>query len=388
MRTPNILTIAGSDSGGGAGIQADLKTIMALDGYGMSVITALTAQNGLGVTGIHAPEPEFVVLQLRAVLDGFPVHAAKTGMLFSAGIINALADALRDRSFPLVVDPVSVSQSGSRLLREDAVEALKERMIPGCDLLTPNRPEAEMLTGMTISCSDDAAAAGEALIRMGAKAVLIKGGHMESSIVVTDCLCQAGQAPKFLPQPKVETNNNHGTGCTLSAAIATGLGHGLPLQVAVTRAQEFLNLALRKSYAPGKGCGPVNHAARRQASLQNCPGERAAGKGPPVHDARRALSPAPVPLRMRPAPQQRAPVRARQAMAFHLGRGWENALPRHQAQELRMPVPSLREKASGQAPDRHQAGLRPRRPSFLPHQPQSLHAGHFFHHASQAVAVL
>ena len=181
MRTPNILTIAGSDSGGGAGIQADLKTIMALDGYGMSVITALTAQNGLGVTGIHAPEPEFVVLQLRAVLDGFPVHAAKTGMLFSAGIINALADALRDRSFPLVVDPVSVSQSGSRLLREDAVEALKERMIPGCDLLTPNRPEAEMLTGMTISCADDAAAAGEALIRMGAKAVLIKGGHMESS---------------------------------------------------------------------------------------------------------------------------------------------------------------------------------------------------------------
>ena len=220
-------------------------------------------KNGLGVTGIHAPEPEFVVLQLRAVLDGFPVHAAKTGMLFSAGIINALADALRDRSFPLVVDPVSVSQSGSHLLREDAVEALKERMIPGCDLLTPNRPEAEMLTGMTISSADDAAAAGEALIRMGAKAVLIKGGHMESSIVVTDCLCQAGQAPKFLPQPKVETTNNHGTGCTLSAAIATCLGHGLPLQVAVTRAQEFLNLALRKSYAPGKGCGPVNHAARR-----------------------------------------------------------------------------------------------------------------------------
>ena len=203
------------------------------------------------------------MLQLRAVLDGFPVHAAKTGMLFSAGIINALADALRDRSFPLVVDPVSVSQSGSHLLREDAVEALKERMIPGCDLLTPNRPEAEMLTGMTISSADDAAAAGEALIRMGAKAVLIKGGHMESSIVVTDCLCQAGQAPKFLPQPKVETTNNHGTGCTLSAAIATCLGHGLPLQVAVTRAQEFLNLALRKSYAPGKGCGPVNHAARR-----------------------------------------------------------------------------------------------------------------------------
>ncbi len=274
MRTPNILTIAGSDSGGGAGIQADLKTIMALDGYGMSVITALTAQNGLGVTGIHAPEPEFVVLQLRAVLDGFPVHAAKTGMLFSAGIINALADALRDRSFPLVVDPVSVSQSGSRLLREDAVEALKERMIPGCDLLTPNRPEAEMLTGMTISCADDAAAAGEALIRMGAKAVLIKGGHMESSIVVTDCLCQAGQAPKFLPQPKVETNNNHGTGCTLSAAIATGLGHGLPLQVAVTRAQNSSTLPCARATRPARAAGP---STTPPAARHHCKTDR--GKG-------------------------------------------------------------------------------------------------------------
>ena len=262
LQPPNILTIAGSDSGGGAGIQADLKTIMALGGYGMSVITALTAQNGLGVSGIHAPEPEFAVQQLRAVLDGFPVAAAKTGMLFSAGIIQALAAELRQTSFPLVVDPVSVSQSGSALLRPDAVEALKAEMIPLCTLLTPNRPEAEMLAGMPINNADDAFTAAEKLIGMGAKAVLVKGGHMESSVVVTDCLLIKGEAPKTLPQPKVETTNNHGTGCSLSAAIATGLGKGLPLSVAVKQAQEFLNLALRKSYAPGKGCGPVNHAAR------------------------------------------------------------------------------------------------------------------------------
>lgn len=258
---PNILTIAGSDSGGGAGIQADLKTIMALGGYGMSVITALTAQNGLGVAGIHAPDPDFVLLQLRTVLEGFPVAAAKTGMLFSAPIIRAVAGGLRGRAFPLVVDPVSVSQSGSRLLREDAVAALVEDMLPGCDLLTPNRPEAEMLTGMSIVDKESAAAAGEKLLAMGARAVLVKGGHMEGGIMVTDCLCQPGQPPKFLPQARVETTNNHGTGCTLSAAIAAELGHGMPMQVAVTRAQAFLNRALRQSYAPGKGCGPVNHAA-------------------------------------------------------------------------------------------------------------------------------
>ncbi|MDE5878488.1 MAG: bifunctional hydroxymethylpyrimidine kinase/phosphomethylpyrimidine kinase [Desulfovibrio sp.] len=258
---PNILTVAGSDSGGGAGIQADLKTIMALGCYGMSVITALTAQNGLGVTGISAPEPDFVALELTTVLEGFPVTAAKTGMLFSAGIIRAVAPILRGRSFPLVVDPVSVSQSGSRLLEEDAVTALREEMLPGCDLLTPNRPEAEMLTGMEISSLEDAAAAGEKLLGMGPRAVLIKGGHMEGAVVVTDVLCRPGLPPKKLPQARVETTNNHGTGCTLSAAIAAELGKGLPLEAAVASGQRFLNRALRAAYAPGKGCGPVNHAA-------------------------------------------------------------------------------------------------------------------------------
>lgn len=257
---PNILTIAGSDSGGGAGIQADLKTVMALGGYGMSVITALTAQNGEGVLGILAPDPDFVLLQLKAVREGFPIAAAKTGMLFSAPIIRAVAGALRERDFPLVVDPVCVSQSGSRLLQEDAVDALREELLPMCDLLTPNRPEAETLAGMSISSKADVLAAGEALLRMGARAVLIKGGHMESDGVVTDYLCVAGEAPRSLAQPRVETTNNHGTGCTLSAAIAVNLGKGMPLPAAICNAQEYLNRALRHSYAPGRGCGPVNHS--------------------------------------------------------------------------------------------------------------------------------
>ncbi|GFH62519.1 MAG: hydroxymethylpyrimidine/phosphomethylpyrimidine kinase [Candidatus Desulfovibrio kirbyi] len=266
-KPPNILTIAGSDSGGGAGIQADLKTVMAMGGFGMSVITALTAQNGREVMGIHAPEPDFVALQLKAVLRGFPVAAAKTGMLFSRGIIRAISPSLRERAFPLVVDPVLISQSGSRLLQEDAVTALKEEILPDCDLITPNRPEAELLTGLAVASPDDACAAAEKLLQMGAKAVLIKGGHMENAIMVTDILCERGQAPKHLAQPKVDTSNTHGTGCTLSAAIATGLGKKLPLQIAVKKAQEFINLGLRKSYNPGAGFGPVNHTA----GIGTCP---------------------------------------------------------------------------------------------------------------------
>lgn len=257
---PNILTIAGSDSGGGAGIQADLKTIMALGAYGLTVITALTAQNGLGVTGIEAPSPDFVALELKTVLDGFPVGAAKTGMLYSSAIIEAIAPILRARDYPLVVDPVSVSQTGNRLLEDDAIEALRDLVIPDCDLLTPNAPEAEMLTGIPIDSAESAFAAGARLLEMGARAVLIKGGHMPGAVMIADYLCQPGIEPKALYQARVETRNNHGTGCTLSAAIACELGKGLPLEVAVARAQTYINGALRKSYAPGKGCGPVNHA--------------------------------------------------------------------------------------------------------------------------------
>lgn len=263
-RPPNILTIAGSDSGGGAGIQADLKTMTALGAYGMSVLTALTAQNGLGVTGIHAPEPEFVKLQMEAVFAGFPVHAGKTGMLFSRSIIAIVAQTLENlppsKRFPLVVDPVCVSQSGHRLLEEDAVEALKSRILPLADLVTPNRPEAELLTGMSIGSAEDVAKAGQRLLAMGAKAVLIKGGHYDDKpILVTDWFMEPDGEPIPLRQPHVDTTNNHGTGCTLSAAIATWLGFGMPLKIAITKAQEYLNNALRHAYAPGEGAGPPYH---------------------------------------------------------------------------------------------------------------------------------
>lgn len=259
--TANIMTIAGSDSGGGAGIQADLKTILALGAYGTTAITALTAQNGLTVAGIHAAPPEFVELQINTILAGFRIAAAKTGMLFSAPIIKAVARVLAGRNFPLVVDPVSISQSGCQLLDPDAITALCAEILPGCDLLTPNAPEAECLTGIKITSAAEAFQAAEKLAAMGAKAVLVKGGHLKSSVMVTDYLYIPGQKPKELPQARVETDNTHGTGCTLSAAIATLLGQGLPLEIAVIKAQRYLNEALRKSWNPGQGHGPVNHAA-------------------------------------------------------------------------------------------------------------------------------
>ena len=261
LQPPNILTIAGSDSGGGAGIQADLKTIMALGGYGMSVITALTAQNGLGVSAIHAPAPDFVLAQFKAIIEGFEVKVAKTGMLFSSEIMLALAPELKKCQFPLIVDPVCVSQSGHTLLQESAVATLKEHIIPLASLLTPNKPEAELLSGIEIKNNDDIARAGKILLDMGAKAVLIKGGHFEKSIVLTDWLCLENTKPQAYVQAHIETNNNHGTGCTLSAAIATNLGLDMPLSIAITNAQKYVNLAIRKSYNPGKGHGPLNHAA-------------------------------------------------------------------------------------------------------------------------------
>ena len=262
QQMPNVLTIAGSDSGGGAGIQADLKTMTMMRTFGMSVITALTAQNGLGVTGIHAPEPEFVALQLTTVLDGFSVDAAKTGMMFNAGIIHAVADILDTQSFPLVVDPVCVSTSGHRLMEKNGIDALKQRLMPRAALFTPNRPEAELFSGMRIESDKDIIEAGTRLLDMGAKAVLMKGGHCEGSpVFVTDWLLEKGREPVALRQPHVDTQNSHGTGCTLSAGIAAQLALGMPLRVAVTRAQEFLNLALRHSFAPGRGHGPCNHMA-------------------------------------------------------------------------------------------------------------------------------
>ncbi|WP_348983591.1 bifunctional hydroxymethylpyrimidine kinase/phosphomethylpyrimidine kinase [Desulfobaculum bizertense] len=256
---PCVLTIAGSDSGGGAGIQADLKTMTMLGGFGMSVITSLTSQNSLGVDDIHAPAPEFVVKQYNAVTSDFPVAAAKTGMLFSRGIIEALCTRLSERDFPLVVDPVCVSQSGHRLLQEDAVDAIREHLIPLADIFTPNRPEAELLAGMSICSDEDIQQAIAKLLDMGAKAVLLKGGHFDGERMV-DWLGVKGQDPIAIEQQYIETKNTHGTGCTLSAAIATGLAKGLGVEDAVLEAQSFLNSALAASFTPGHGCGPANHS--------------------------------------------------------------------------------------------------------------------------------
>mgnify|MGYP001293302004 CR=1 FL=1 len=266
MQPPCVLTVAGSDSGGGAGIQADLKTFMMQGCYGLSVITALTAQNTRAVTAIEAPTPGFVSEQLRAVLSDFPIRAAKTGMLFSAPIIEAVADALATKVFPLVVDPVCVAQSGARLLLPEAVEALKARILPLADLLTPNRLEAELLAGCAIVTGEDAREAGRRLLALGAGAVLLKGGHFElpgqtAGAVVTDRLFTAEGREWVYARPYVVTHNTHGTGCTLSAAIAAHLALGKPLSESVQAARDYLQLALTTAYDLGGGDGPVNHLA-------------------------------------------------------------------------------------------------------------------------------
>jgi len=258
---PQALTVAGSDSGGGAGIQADLKTFAMNGVYGASVITALTAQNSRGVRGIHAPDPAFVALQLDAVLSDLAIGGAKTGMLFSRGIIAAVAPLLRDWGGPLVVDPVCVAASGDRLLEQDAVESLRRDMAPLAAVFTPNRHEAELLAGMTIASREDCFEACRRLLELGPRAVLLKGGHFDDAVAVTDWLALPGQEPIPLIQPRVDTANLHGTGCSLSAAIAAGLAKGLDLPAAVREAQGFLNLGLRASFQVGQGPGPLHHAA-------------------------------------------------------------------------------------------------------------------------------
>jgi hydroxymethylpyrimidine/phosphomethylpyrimidine kinase len=263
---PNILSIAGSDSGGGAGIQADLKTVTVLRGFGLSVLTALTAQNGVGVRGICAVPPEFVALQYRTVREGFKIAAAKTGMLCNGPIIRALAPLLRARDFPLVVDPVCVSQSGHSLLEPEALELLRAEIVPLADLLTPNIPEAEALTGRSIKSAGEVEEAVRRLRGLGARAVLIKGGHFqaEGAEEMTDWLGTAdGVSP--LSHRRVHTSDNHGTGCALSAAIALFIGQGKGLEEAVRLAQRFLLRALECGFTPGLGAGPVNYLAGAKA---------------------------------------------------------------------------------------------------------------------------
>ncbi|WP_366555533.1 bifunctional hydroxymethylpyrimidine kinase/phosphomethylpyrimidine kinase [Aquibaculum sediminis] len=253
-----VLIVAGSDSGGGAGIQADLKTVTALGGFGMTAITALTAQNTLGVFGVMPVEPDFVVQQMDVVLDDLGADAVKTGMLHSPEVIEAVSGALARRTgLPLVVDPVMVAQSGATLLQDAAVAALKQHLLPQATLLTPNLPEAEKLIGRSIDGAAGMEAAAQEILAMGPEAVLLKGGHLSGDWLI-DVLVTAGGVERF-EGPRIDTEQTHGTGCTLASAIATGFAQGLSLADAVRRARAYLQEALRTAPGLGRGQGPVNH---------------------------------------------------------------------------------------------------------------------------------
>jgi hydroxymethylpyrimidine/phosphomethylpyrimidine kinase len=261
VRTAIALTIAGSDSSGGAGIQADLKTFSAFGVYGASVITALTAQNTLGVTAIEPVAAAFVAAQMEAVLSDLAVGAIKTGMLANAGIIEAVAGRLRDGPRrPLVVDPVMVATSGDVLLEVDAADALRRQLFPLALLITPNLPEAARLLDVREAASEaEMAAQAQALLALGCQAVLLKGGHGSGEEAV-DILCDATGIERFV-RPRVDTRNTHGTGCTLSAAITALLAQGVGLREAVGRAKAFVWQALQEGRALGigHGNGPVDH---------------------------------------------------------------------------------------------------------------------------------
>lgn len=255
---PVALTIAGSDSGGGAGIQADLKTFQALGAYGASVITAITAQNTLAVTAVHEVPESVIAAQLDAVASDLGVDGAKTGMLSSASIIATVADRVRHWGLQrvLVVDPVMVSKSGARLLREDAVQALTQQLLPLAAVLTPNLPEAEVLLGRRIRSLEDMHQAARDLAALGPRAVVMKGGHFEGDPV--DVLFD-GAAFHTLPARRIDTKNTHGTGCTFSSAIAAQLALGKGVVDAVRAAKAYLNEAIVRAVPMGGGHGPVAH---------------------------------------------------------------------------------------------------------------------------------
>jgi hydroxymethylpyrimidine/phosphomethylpyrimidine kinase len=255
-----VLIVAGSDSSGGAGIQADIKTVTALNGYAATAVTALTAQNTLGVSGIMPVAPAFVRQQMEAVLGDIGADCIKTGMLHDAGVIASVADCLAAAApgVPLVVDPVMLATSGARLLDAAAVETLKGRLIAGARVITPNIPEAEALLGWRIAGAEAMAAAAAALCRLGAAAVVLTGGHLAGP-TVRDVVID-GAARYVLESPRIDTRHTHGTGCTLASAIATGLAQGMALRAAIERAHDFVQRAIRSAPGYGKGHGPLDHA--------------------------------------------------------------------------------------------------------------------------------
>ncbi|MDP3853432.1 bifunctional hydroxymethylpyrimidine kinase/phosphomethylpyrimidine kinase [Phenylobacterium sp.] len=253
-----VLIIAGSDSGGGAGIQADIKAVTALGGYAATAITAVTVQNTLGVTGVHPIPVAIVAAQARAVLDDIGADAIKTGMLGDVAMVEAVA-ALLDSAHdvPAVIDPVMVAKGGASLLAAEAVAAVRTLLIPRAGLLTPNAPEAEALTGLPVATTDDLRRAGEALLKLGARAVLMKGGHVDGARVV-DVLMTADGETSFEGE-RIDTRHTHGTGCTLASACAVGLAQGMGLTEAVARAWAYVNEAIRRAPGFGAGHGPLDH---------------------------------------------------------------------------------------------------------------------------------
>jgi len=262
-----VLSIAGSDSGGGAGIQADLKTFSALGCFGMSAITALTAQNTQGVRAIHAVPADMLRLQIDAVLEDIGVDAVKIGMLHAPEVVQTVAQAIDRHRLPHVVfDPVMVATSGARLIDESAIAVLVAEMFGRATLITPNLDEAGLLVGRPLHAVPDMALAAQVLLARGARAVLIKGGHLPGAVVV-DLLWCAGAEPIWMEAPRIDSANSHGTGCTLSSAIAAHLALGLDLAGAVMAARDYVRgaLAAGASVRTGQGSGPLNHGFAPQA---------------------------------------------------------------------------------------------------------------------------
>lgn len=269
VKIPRVLIIAGSDSGGGAGIQADLKTVSALGAFGMTAITALTAQNTTGVFGVLEIEPKFVMVQIEACVNDIGCDAVKTGMLANAAIIDIVADAtFGKRHIPLVVDPVMVAKSGAPLLKPDAVEVLKTKLLPRATVVTPNLHEAGALTGRGIQTLDQMKEAARRIIELGPENVVVKGGHLRN--VAADVLYDGHEFTEFRRE-RIDTKNTHGTGCIFASAIAASLAQGKTVRESVTAAKDLITAAIRASLAIGKGYGPANpmtllcHMAARDA---------------------------------------------------------------------------------------------------------------------------
>ncbi|MFI6052265.1 bifunctional hydroxymethylpyrimidine kinase/phosphomethylpyrimidine kinase [Streptomyces violascens] len=256
---PNVLTVAGSDSGGGAGIQADLKTMLALGVHGMSVITAVTAQNSLGVQGAWELPVEAVRAQYRAVVDDIGVQAVKTGMLSSAALVEAVAELLAGTDAPVVVDPVGVSKHGDPLLAAEALDSVRTRLLPAATVATPNLDEVAQLTGVHVEDEDGMRRAADAILEFGPRWALIKGGHYPGEAVD---LLSDGAEEHWLRAPRLDNRHTHGTGCTLASAIASGLAKGMTVPEAVRAAKEYVTGAIAAGFSLGAGIGPVDHGWR------------------------------------------------------------------------------------------------------------------------------